>query len=1749
MTERKLKDVHKKMAETEKTSQLNMELIRKKLHDMLFDWQATEVKQKSVKHREKSVSSENRMLHTKIRSKVNSKPATVTRTKLEADTSTSKSSYRVCLTVQNPVLKSKVEAFSSQLVSRNDELAVAGCSRTKPLQCPPISSDVSTKKTKIGELQTEIKLQRQQMRDITTLLDSLLRKIDSLSMQILTSDTHLSREKCNDMVESKLVNMSDKLHSKIQELEYVLGRKDDLQLEVISVRKELHDVQDNVTVIEANLARLQEDYDKCCENLAISMTKSTKLEKQLLSVSTGATYIEKNTEKLQASLKASENSLENTLLTLSTEKTANEELRISVDRLSGNLDRASEKVNYLTDETTLLKEDVALKKQDILHMHQEARSLKLKWNDSQERNVGLESKLKQLQQDIKIQGRELTTYKETSSVLRQNLTKTSEQQGEDVRSVLAATKSEQLELFKSKEEADCELNAKFKSQYTLSGENGLQAQREEELYTLLTHKNLVLTSELQGLNRDIQSNKSEIYEGLTLKCFELEKEKRKNTELELCSTKAELQDIKEQQSKLRAEMEQTKRDCRGECQRTLFHKRAEPGKTVENMQCRLDCESEKNSTLQLELCSTKAELQDIKEQQSAQIEQDYYRGECQRTLSHKRAEPGKTVENMQCRLDCESEKYSTLQLELYSTKAELQDIKEQQSKLRAEMEQTERDCRGECQRTLDDKREELRKTVKNMQCRLDCESEKYSTLQLELCSTKAELQDVKEQQSAQIEQTERDYRGEQCQRTLDDKREELRKSVENMQCRLDCESEKNSTLQLELCSTKAELQDIKEQQSKLRAEMEQTERDCRVECQRTLADKREELRKTVKNMQCRLDCESEKYSTLQLELCSTKAELQDIKEQQSAQIEQTERDYRGECQRTLDDKREGLRKSVENMQCRLDCESEKNSTLQLELCSTKTELQDIKEQQSAQIEQQSAQIEQIERDYRGESQRMLDDKREELRKSVENMQCRLDCESEKNSTLQLELCSTKAELQDIKEQQSAQIEQIERDYRGESQRMLDDKREELRKSVENMQCRLDCESEKNSTLQLELCSTKAELQDIKEQQSAQIEQIERDYRGESQRTLDDKREELRKTVENMQCCLDCESEKNSTLQLELCSTKSELQDIKEQQLKLNDEMEQTERDCRRECQRMLADKREELRKAVENMQCRLDCESEKNSTLQVELCSKKAELQDIKEQQSAQIEQIERDCRGECQRTLADKREEMRKTVENMQCHLDCEAEKYSTLQLELHSTKAELQDIKEQQSTEMKQTERDCRGEEELSTQVSTNVSLKTELRKFKHMLDVERVRTESLASELVKSDLKAQEISGDLHDTQQQLCCAEKCIKETQTSWSQKLTAAKIALEQANLTLRLENEQVYKELSSTKENMAVVKHRLETCEEELSASNDNLFQNAQKRTQLESMLSSESRGHKELVFDHTELQSTHADARMRVSDLSERLLVQSTVAEQLKIEVTTLKQRLSAVTAGAQEFRVKSEREMQTFSQKYHAGNKSLKEEVKELQKNLQVLRGQYECRGEEINRLQATNQSLDKHQQDFSIQLSDKKEELQAKEDDCKNLQSKVCSLEVRVKQLDYLRGEAHIHYEQYKKKLEQQSRVEVQRLLSKVTQHLEQQHIAHKYMHLESLRLENEKIVLEKREREITQLRSELCNKKQESEQDKMHMQHMKVETRHLKAQQKDQEKSRRRLEARLEQVNNTLSRTLPTTLFNNVGGAACSSAIL
>ena len=51
-----------------------------------------------------------------------------------------------------------------------------------------------------------------------------------------------------------------------------------------------------------------------------------------------------------------------------------------------------------------------------------------------------------------------------------------------------------------------------------------------------------------------------------------------------------------------------------------------------------------------------------------------------------------------------------------------------------------------------------------------------------------------------------------------------------------------------------------------------------------------------------------------------------------------------------------------------------------------------------------------------------------------------------------------------------------------------------------------------------------------------------------------------------------------------------------------------------------------------------------------------------------------------------------------------------------------------------------------------------------------------------------------------------------------------------------------------------------------------------------------------------------------------------------------------------------------------------------------------GQHECRGEEVSRLQANNQTLMKEQKELAKQLSDKNYELQAQKEDCRSLQTK-------------------------------------------------------------------------------------------------------------------------------------------------------------
>jgi hypothetical protein len=141
--------------------------------------------------------------------------------------------------------------------------------------------------------------------------------------------------------------------------------------------------------------------------------------------------------------------------------------------------------------------------------------------------------------------------------------------------------------------------------------------------------------------------------------------------------------------------------------------------------------------------------------------------------------------------------------------------------------------------------------------------------------------------------------------------------------------------------------------------------------------------------------------------------------------------------------------------------------------------------------------------------------------------------------------------------------------------------------------------------------------------------------------------------------------------------------------------------------------------------------------------------------------------------------------------------------------------------------------------------------------------------------------------------------------------------------------------------------------------------------------------------------------------------------------------------------------------------------------------------------------------------------------------------------------------------------------VKRVLAEVTGHMEQQYSNQRY--LDKLRADNEAMALLEKERqvhycsllslynnnivtmEIGQLKTELKQKKQEVKQDRLQIEKLTTESKHLQHKHREHEwlaqcmaarciiyiicwtttySSRRRLEARLEQVNDTLSHTFP-----------------
>lgn len=149
-----------------------------------------------------------------------------------ADASTSKQYHQACLATekqQNNILKAKFDSLNQQLIAKKRELAETGSPSNKksPQQLPqksPVSSNIVAMQAKailalqfnlkndgvlmilqIGEMQGEIKLQKEQLSYMTTQRDSLLEKVDSLSLTIVNLEAILSKQKTNsDMIEVRV---------------------------------------------------------------------------------------------------------------------------------------------------------------------------------------------------------------------------------------------------------------------------------------------------------------------------------------------------------------------------------------------------------------------------------------------------------------------------------------------------------------------------------------------------------------------------------------------------------------------------------------------------------------------------------------------------------------------------------------------------------------------------------------------------------------------------------------------------------------------------------------------------------------------------------------------------------------------------------------------------------------------------------------------------------------------------------------------------------------------------------------------------------------------------------------------------------------------------------------------------------------------------------------------------------------------------------------------------------------------------------------------------------------------------------------------------------------------------------------------------------------------------------------------------------------------------------------------------------
>eukprot|EP00117_Sycon_ciliatum_P020645 scpid4505/ scgid18331/ len=309
------------------------------------------------------------------------------------------------------------------------------------------------------------------------------------------------------------------------------------------------------------------------------------------------------------------------------------------------------------------------------------------------------------------------------------------------------------------------------------------------------------------------------------------------------------------------------------------------------------------------------------------------------------------------------------------------------------------------------------------------------------------------------------------------------------------------------------------------------------------------------------------------------------------------------------------------------------------------------------------------------------------------------------------------------------------------------------------------------------------------------------------------------------------------------------------------------------------------------------------------------------------------------------------------------------------------------------------------------------------------------------------------------------------------------------------------------------------------LQAKSEKKLKQLQKTLlQLEGNMDTERRD-REMVEEEKEAlaASVHAE-QTRCQSLKEQV-------ESLQAQLVAASERLEEEGKRVESKSKLAAHELSSQRVQFQVDNQKLQSTVDDLSLQLDRLKDKVERKSEEIAALTSAKYDAEQQLRRAQHSLTDNQQLLAKKCEREEKLSSKSTELEIETGQLKtqietLKRNEDDI--KDYKKRLEGNSRAEMHRVLAEVSRHMEQQHVAHR--NLDKMRAENEQVLKDESHRKKSELHEMLSSSHAELDQLKIKHKSLKAEYEQLRQLRKDDQRARRRLESRLDRVNDTLSQT-------------------